>query len=688
MKKTLIVDDNEQNLILLQTILKGQGYDVLMAGNGVEALELARCTPPDIIIADILMPVMDGFALCRSWKKDENLKDIPLVFYTATYTDPKDKEFALSLGAARFIVKPQDPEVLVALIRQVIEACESGPPLAPAQPAPVETDYYKLYSESLVRKLEKKMLKLEQLNRMLDKSEKRYRLLAENVQDVIFVLDLDLNYTYVSPSVKVLRGYEPEEVLEQQACETLTPESWDLAVKTVSEAMELEKAGHEDLQRSRTLELEMRRKNGTTVWTEVSVSFIRDEDGRPAGILGVTRDITGRKQTEAEKMKLQAQLVQTQKMESIGRLAGGVAHDFNNMLAIILGYAELALNKVNPSDSLHADLEEIRMAAGRSADLTRQLLAFARKQTISPEALDLNGTVEEMLKMLRRLLGEDINLSWLPGKRLWQVMMDPSQLDQILANLCVNARDAISGVGKMTIETGNRIFDADYCTTHPGSVQGEYVMLNVSDNGCGMDKETQQQIFEPFFTTKETGKGTGLGLATVYGIVKQNNGFINVYSEPEQGTTFTIYLPRLIGMATQIQSEESAEPAAHGNETILLVEDDTVILKMTTIMIENLGYTVVAASTPGEAIRLSEKHSGQIQLLVTDVIMPDMNGRDLARNLSSRYPSLRSLYMSGYTANVIAHHGVLDPGVDFIQKPFSMRDLAAKVRKVLGNVNA
>ena len=318
MKKALIVDDNEQNLYLLQIVLKGHGYDVMMAANGAEALELARSDPPDIIISDILMPVMDGFALCREWKKDERLQQIPFIFYTATYTDSRDEELALSLGAAHFIVKPQDPEAFAALLRQVIEGRETGRPVAPAQPAPEETGYYKLYSEALIRKLEDKMLAVEDINRALKESEKRYRLLAENIQDVIFVLDLDLNYTYVSPSVKALRGYEPEEVLEQSASETLTPASWDLAVKTITEEMELEKAGQVDLRRSRTLELEMRRKDGTTVCTEVKVSFIRDEDGRPTGILGVTRDITERNKVEALMRENERRLKKAQSIAHIG----------------------------------------------------------------------------------------------------------------------------------------------------------------------------------------------------------------------------------------------------------------------------------------------------------------------------------------------------------------------------------
>ena len=401
------------------------------------------------------------------------------------------------------------------------------------------------------------------------------------------------------------------------------------------------------------------------------------------GILGVAHDITDRKRAEEEKEKLQAQLLQVQKMESVGRLAGGVAHDFNNMLSVILGHAEMALEKADPSQPLHADLEEIRKAAVRSADLTRQLLAFARKQTVVPRDLDLNETIAGMLKMLRRLIGEGIELTWQPGADLWPIRMDPSQIDQILANLCINARDAISGFGMVGIRTENRVFDEPYCTAHPGFVPGEYVLLTVSDNGCGMEEETLACIFEPFFTTKELGKGTGLGLATVYGIVRQNNGFINVYSEPGRGTTFQVCLPRQAAMPEKLTERGAEGPAAQGHQTILLVEDEPAILSMTRMMLEHLGFTVLAAGSPSEALRLAERHPGQIHLLMTDVIMPEMNGRDLARNLLQLYPGLNRLFMSGYSADVIAPHGVLDEGVHFLQKPFSMQDLAARVREAL-----
>ncbi|MSM40018.1 MAG: PAS domain S-box protein [Geobacter sp.] len=406
-------------------------------------------------------------------------------------------------------------------------------------------------------------------------------------------------------------------------------------------------------------------------------------DGTARGFFVLISDVTELKRAEEEKAKLETQLLQAQKMESVGRLAGGVAHDFNNLLTVILGHAELALLKMNQSGLFMDDIAAIRDAAERSADLTQQLLAFARKQTIAPKMLDMNATVTSMLKMLQRLIGEDIHLNWHPAANLWQVKMDPAQIDQILANLCVNARDAIVDIGKITIETRNSTFDKDYCDANFGFIPGEYVMLAVSDDGCGMEKGTMLHIFEPFFTTKGLGEGTGLGLATVYGIVQQNNGFIKVYSEPGQGTTFKIYFSRYEGECAPVAIENTAKTLLTGQETILLVEDESSILTMTTTLLERQGYNVLAASTPSEAIELAHKHADEIRLLLTDVVMPEMNGRDLARNLLQVCPKIKSLYMSGYTANVVAHHGVLDEDVHFISKPFSLPDLAVKVREVL-----
>ncbi len=387
--------------------------------------------------------------------------------------------------------------------------------------------------------------------------------------------------------------------------------------------------------------------------------------------------------SERKRESLESQLVQAQKMESVGRLAGGVAHDYNNMLNIIIGYAELAKEKVDSNDPLQADLVEILMAAKRSTDITRQLLAFARQQTIAPKVLDLNDTIESMLKMLRRLIGEDIDFAWLPGAEMWPVKIDPTQIDQILANLIVNSRDAIAGVGKVTIETDNISVDETYCADHSGISPGKYVLLAVSDDGSGMAPETLDNIFEPFFTTKGIGKGTGLGLATVYGIVKQNNGFINVYSEPDKGTTIKVYLPRHTGQTVAVHRERTLEIPLSRGETVLLVEDDGSILKLGKRILEELGYAVLSTTSPREATKLAEEHTGELNLLITDVVMPGMNGRELSEQLKTLYPEIKTLFMSGYTANVIAHRGVLEDGVCFIPKPFSRKDLAAKVREAL-----
>jgi len=419
-----------------------------------------------------------------------------------------------------------------------------------------------------------------------------------------------------------------------------------------------------------------------TGWIDLSAFPIRDKDGHVTGVIEYVKDITERVRAEQEREKLQSRLVQSQKMESVGRLAGGVAHDFNNMLGVILGHAELAMHQVGPHSPIYEDLEEILKAGRRSADLTRHLLAFARKQTVSPKVLDLNDMVNGMLNMLRRLIGEDIDLSWMPGKRLWLTRIDPAQIDQVLANLCVNARDAISGVGRVGIETGNVTVDEGHSRKHVGLRPGDYVMLTVSDDGRGMDEKTLQSLFEPFFTTKDMGVGTGLGLATVYGIVKQNNGFIYVDSKPGKGTTFKIYLPRTQEKAEK-EERADAPPASGGTETVLLVEDEASILNLNKTVLERSGFLVLAARTPGEALALAERNSEPIHILVTDVVMPEMNGKELKTRIQTLKPNIKVLYISGYPDNVIVHRGILERDVSFLQKPFTIDSLVAKVREVL-----
>jgi PAS domain S-box-containing protein len=414
------------------------------------------------------------------------------------------------------------------------------------------------------------------------------------------------------------------------------------------------------------------------------VTAFRPAPGRFSCIFS---DITLRKKAEAEKARLQEQLTQAQKMESVGRLAGGVAHDFNNMLGVILGQAEMALELAWDRPALRSGLEEIQKAALRSADLTRQLLAFARKQIISPRVLNLNQAVQGTLTLLRRLIGENIELVWKPAGDLWSVSMDPSQVDQILANLCVNARDAISGVGTLTLETENVTLDSADPAGHDGARPGEFVLLSVTDTGCGMDGRTLDKLFEPFFTTKELGKGTGLGLATVYGIVRQNNGFVAVSSRPGLGTTFRIHLPRHASTGGDTEVRPAGRPGPGGRETILLVEDEPSILAMTRMMLERKGYRVITAGTPSDALALAGEHGSAIRLLVTDIVMPEMNGRELAGKIEVLCPGMKCLFMSGYTAEVLAGRRDQDRTVHFIQKPFSAADLAVMVRKVLDDAS-
>jgi len=405
-------------------------------------------------------------------------------------------------------------------------------------------------------------------------------------------------------------------------------------------------------------------------------------EGAPMVLLAI-EDVTERRRAEAEKEKLRAQLAQAQKMEALGRLAGGVAHDFNNMLTVILGHVGFARDALEAGHAVRENLAQIQKAAERAAGIVRQLLAFARQQVVSPRLLDINEAIEGTLKMLRRLVGEDIELLWKPGAGVWPVKIDPVQLDQVLANLTVNARDAIAGVGQIVIGTANTTLDESDCAGIPSATPGDYVVLTVSDNGCGMDSETLARAFEPFFTTKEVGQGTGLGLPTVLGIAEQNNGFVSVQSQLGRGSTFRVYLPRASEGEEKAPGEHPPETPRARGETVLLVEDEPAILDVGRMMLERLGYVVLAAGKPSEAIRLSHEYAGEIHLVLTDVVMPEMSGRELMERLQASRPGLKCLFMSGYTADAVVRRGVSYNGTRLVQKPFSLHDLAVRVRAAL-----
>jgi PAS domain S-box-containing protein len=417
--------------------------------------------------------------------------------------------------------------------------------------------------------------------------------------------------------------------------------------------------------------------DGTIHFVDFSLKPVLDESGEVILLIPEGRDITDYK-------NLKDQLYQSQKMDSLGRLAGGVAHDFNNMLSIIIGSAELLLRKVAEGDQLHRYIEQIFNAAKRSSEITQQLLAFSRNEIIFPRPINLNSLIIESIKILDRLISEDIRLAFHPSNDLWIIKIDPSQLDQILMNLLVNARDAMPNGGSLSIGTANLHIDGDYSSNHYNVKPGDYVQLTVSDTGSGMDQETQKRIFEPFFTTKEVGKGTGLGLATVFGIVTQNNGFIKVYSEIGQGTVFKMYFPRLAEEA--FAAEEPIPMPMTGSGTILLVEDEEMLLDTTTYMLEEIGYTVIQAQSPEAAIAICEKKNQQIDLILTDVVMPGLNGREMVDRIKSIFPKIKVLFMSGYTADIIAQRGIVDEGMHFISKPIDMNKLNEKLKEILSHL--
>ncbi len=496
---------------------------------------------------------------------------------------------------------------------------------------------------------------------------KRLMAVIDQVGEGIVITDSVGVVLYVNPAFVETRGYTLEEILGKKLGSIQSGKN-DPAL--YQEMWSIISRGETWVGRFIN-----RRKDGTLYTEESTISPVFDKDDKIMNYVAVSRDIT-------DQLRMAEQLSQSQRLESIGRLAGGVAHDFNNMLGVILGTAEMAMDRTKPEDPIFNDLQEIRRAADRSASLTRRLLTFAHKQTVAPQVVDLNDAVSAALKMLRRLICEDIELLWYPGTEQATVRIDPTQVDQILTNLAVNASDAISGVGQITIKTSHVKLDPEFCKSYANTSPGDYVLLAVSDTGCGMDEKTIKNIFEPFFTTKGVGKGTGLGLPTVYGIVQQNKGFINVYSELGLGTTFKIYLKHFVD-TLRVVKEEPLRIVETGGETLLLVEDEEAILQMTETMLKKLGYTVIPANSPSEAIKLAAAFKSNIDLLLTDMVMPQMNGYELSEKLKISRPRMKYLFMSGYTADIISHDKIENDGICFLEKPFSIHDLSVKIREVL-----
>lgn len=501
----------------------------------------------------------------------------------------------------------------------------------------------------------------------LRESEERYRDLVENAHDIIYEHDLNGNYTSANQAAERITGYSPQEAIELNFAKIIAPEYLEKAQRMFKRKLDGEK--------TTAYELEIIAKDGHHVAIEVNTSVVF-HDGVPVGVQGIARDVT-------ERTQLEAQLRQSQKLEAVGQLAGGVAHDFNNLLTVIGGYSDLILRRLPEDSPLLASAAEIKKAGDRAATLTRQLLAFSRKQILQPKVLDLNNVVADLQKMLGRLIGEDIDLLTIPAPDLGQVKADPGQIEQVVINLIVNARDAMPAGGKLTVQTANVVLDEEYSRNHVPCVAGKFVMLAVSDTGCGMDTETLSRIFEPFFTTKAAGKGTGLGLSTAYGIVQQSGGNIWAYSEPGIGTTFKVYLPRVDEVAETNSAGNGKRLMPRGSETILLVEDEAQVRQIASEILIALGYKVLTAEHGERAFALAKQYQGRIDLTITDVVMPQLSGRELVERLTPLRPGMKVLYMSGYTDDAIVRHGLLDERLEFLQKPFASDAFAQKVRKLL-----
>jgi two-component system cell cycle sensor histidine kinase/response regulator CckA len=808
MTRVLIVDDKEENLYYLQALLTGHGWSVDTARHGAEALVKARHHPPDLVVSDLLMPVMDGYTLLRHWKADDRLRHAPFIVYTATYTEPEDERLALSLGADAFILKPAEPDDFLARIREAqTRAAQPGSP-PPSTPVGDEGELLKGYSETLIRKLEEKTLQLEETNHALEQdiakrrqaedslrssearlraifesepecvkivskdgqllemnpaglrmieagdreavigrpilpfihaddqkafmelhdrvcqgetgqlqfrliglkgtqrwmdthatplraddgkitavlsitrditerrraetavreSEERFRLLIENASDLITVVNHQGVIRYQSPASQQSLGYAPEELLGRKVFEFIHPD--DASATTAA------------LQRA-----------WATSATPVSVEYrFRHRNGHWCTLQSVGRNIPG--QTEegfvivnsrdiTETRLLEEQFRQSQKMEAIGQLAGGVAHDFNNILAVMMMQAELTAMVENLPEEVREGLREIRAAAERAANLTSQLLLFSRRQVMRPRELDLNEVVSGLTKMLQRLIGEDVRLQLLAHPVPLLTRADPGMLDQLLLNLAVNARDAMPAGGRLIIETAEKTVDETIARLHPDARPGRYVWLSVTDSGRGIPPELLPRIFEPFFTTKDPGKGTGLGLATVFGIIKQHRGWIKVYSEPGHGTNFQIFLPASAAVSADVAPAAPAKPRG-GTETILVAEDDPAVRLLTRAILERRGYRVLEAANGVEALDLWPKHREQIALLLTDMVMPaGMSGQQLARRLQQDNPRLKVVFISGYSAETAGREIELNSGQNFVQKPFPPDQLLETVRRCL-----
>ncbi|PYV43796.1 MAG: hybrid sensor histidine kinase/response regulator [Acidobacteria bacterium] len=719
MRDILIVEDSPTQAEKLKYILEQHDYQVSVTKQGQQALAWMEKRKPVLVISDIMMPEMDGYQLCRRIKEDNNFKDVPVILLTSL-SDPVDVIKGLECGADNFITKPYDENYLLSRIQYIlinrklyksdkmqmgIEIFFAGQKyFITSERQQILNLLLSTYETAVQKNLEliraRNELKLlnEHLEEMVEErttelraeiserkraevamreSVARMTALLENLNVGVLFEDSLRRVLHVNPKFCEIFGLNPEiKWVGANSDEIAAVAKWLFTDPQAFVELTKKRLANGAM----VVAEEMVLKDDRTVESDyIPVNVGKEHRGH----LWLYRDISERKRAEEALRQSEEQLRQSQKMEAVGRLAGGIAHDFNNLLTAIIGYGEILLNKLGDRSPLSADILEIKKAGERAATLTRQLLAFSRKQVLQPRVLNLNDVVTGMENMLRRLIGEDIDFVTHPDPALGQVKADPGGIEQVILNLVVNARDAMPVGGKLTIETANVDLDQAYARDHVAVQPGPYVMLAVSDSGIGMTAEVRSHLFEPFFTTKEEGKGTGLGLSTTYGIVKQSGGNIWVYSELGRGATFKIYLPHVEEAVVPVEAKLSSAETKKACETILVVEDEEVIRRLVCSILQEHGYTLLDARNGSEALMISERHAGPIHLMLTDVVMPQMGVRELTQAIARSRPQTRVLYVSGYTDDAIIHHGVLDEGMHFIQKPFTTVALSRKVREVL-----
>jgi hypothetical protein len=686
------VDDNAENRYLMETILRSRGYEVVSAENGIEALQKLKQFRADLIVSDILMPQMDGFQFCREVKEQPELRGIPFIFYTATYTDPKDEELCLSLGAARFMIKPVEPEELLAAVDKVFEEHKTGKTNTPAQAPEEEQVYLKTYNSRLIGKLERKVAQLEAVSRDLQaaieekerelaerrrveeairKSEARLRLAQQAGRIGSWEVDILTNELHWSDETYRIFGLTPDTIAlsRETFVNLIHPADRDRVRNAIQESARTGK--------SYCIDHRILRPDGSECIVSEHADLFLNEEGKPVRLIGTVQDVTDRR-------RLEEQLRHSQKMEAIGQLAAGVAHDFNNILTVIQGNALLQLETVGVTEECAARARQVVEAAERASSLTRQLLLFSRNQVMQPDHLDLNEVVGSMTKMLQRILGEDLALHSIYAPNLPSILGDAGMIEQVVLNLAVNSRDAMQAGGQLHISTSLVVVGKHDRQQNPDSSPGPHVCLSVRDTGCGITPEHLLHIYEPFFTTKEVGKGTGLGLATVYGIVKQHRGWIDVDSKVNAGTTFRIYLPAVEGARAKTRTTPSQSQLPGGQETILVVEDEAALRLLVSNVLQRCGYTVLLAESGVAALEVWKSRKDRVQLLLTDMIMPDgMTGRELADTLRAENPQLKVIYTSGYSPDAVARGLTLVEGVTFLQKPYPPLRLAQTIRNCL-----